>query len=217
MIVQACRSVDSAVVYKSILVPLDGSPLADRALSVATSIAEKTECKLHLVHVFHGFVVDELPFYGLSGEAARAGAENFVLATALRTQRTLKGTVDGALVDGPTAQAIVARAVKVSADLIVMGSHGRTGASRFWLGSVADAVIRSAPVPVLMVRNEAVADATPVKFERLLLPLDGSELAEVALPHAMAFAQMNDAHIHVLRVEEHAEDLRMSGVGTCCV
>ena len=196
--------------YRSILVPLDGSSHAEQALSVATAIAKATRCDLHLVHVFREFVVDELPFYGFSGEAARVAAENFILAKALRLQRVLESRVDGALLDGSTAPAIAERAAKVGADLIVMGSHGRTGASRLWLGSVADAVIRSAPIPVLMVRNPAAGTAVPSSFERVLVPLDGSELAELALPHAMAFAKMSNAHVHLLRIEERAEDLRVS-------
>jgi nucleotide-binding universal stress UspA family protein len=201
----------TSVVYKSILVPLDGSPLAERALAVAAAIAKQTRCDLHLVHVYHDFVVDELPLYGFSGEAARAGAENFILSNALRLQRVLESSVDGALLDGSTAQAIGDRAANVGADLIVMGSHGRTGASRFWLGSVADAVMRTTPVPVLMVRNHLGTGATaPAAFERILVPLDGSELAELALPHAMALAQMSGAHLRFLRVEQHAENSRWS-------
>jgi nucleotide-binding universal stress UspA family protein len=197
--------------YRSLLVPLDGSQHAEHALSVATAIARQTRCALHLVHVFREFVIDELPFYGSSGEAVRAGAENFILSAALRLQRVLETKVDGALLDGSTAHAIVERAARVGADLIVMGSHGRTGASRFWLGSVADAVMRSATVPVLMVRNHGeTRTASPGVFEQILVPLDGSELAESALPHAMSFAQMNGAHVHVLRVEERVEDVRLS-------
>jgi nucleotide-binding universal stress UspA family protein len=198
-------------VYRSILVPLDGSPLANRALDAATAIAQKTRCQLHLVHVFRDFVVDELPLYGFSGEAARAAAENFILGTALRLQRTLDIKVDGALLEGSTAPAIAERAVRMGVDLIVMGSHGRTGASRFWLGSVADAVLRSASVPVLMVRSHAATpSATHGLFERVLVPLDGSPLAESALRHAVTLAQMNGAHVHLLRIEEPAEDLRLS-------
>ena len=203
--------VHPVTVYKSILVPLDGSPHAEHALGIATAIAKQTRCDLHLVHVFRDFVVDELPFYGSSGEAVRAGAENFILSAALRVQRALETRVDGALLDGSTAPAIAERAAKVGADLIVMGSHGRTGASRFWLGSVADAVMRSATVPVLMVRTDGETQRTPPRmFERILVPLDGSELAESALPHAMSIAQMNAARVHFLRVEELVEDLRRS-------
>ena len=90
-----------------------------------------------------------------------------------------------------------------------MSSHGRTGASRFWLGSVSDAVIRSAPVPVLMVRGGEAANPSAL-FERILVPLDGSALAEGVLPHAIALAKLSAARVHLLQVEERAEDLRLS-------
>ena len=61
-----------------------------------------------------------------------------------------------------------------------------------------------------MARTQATGSRAPTGFERILVPLDGSELAETALPHATAFARMYAAHVHFLRVEEQAEDLRMS-------
>jgi nucleotide-binding universal stress UspA family protein len=121
-------------------------------------------------------------------------------------------TISATVLDGPTVSTIVAHAAATGADLIVMSSHGRTGASRFWLGSVADAVIRSAAMPVLLSRSRADADTSgkaPL-FSRVLVPLDGSQAAEEAIPHAIALATLGPAHVHLLRVEEVAEDLRTS-------
>ena len=196
--------------YRSILVPLDGSPFAERAVAVASALATRFGSELHVVHAHQERVVDELPVYGLSGEAARGAAEQYVLAAAERLRATQPGHVSGTLLDGSPAHAIVEYAARAQIDLVVMSSHGRTGASRFWLGSVADAVIRTAPVPVLVVRVADASSAAPGVYERILLPLDGSSLAEAAIPHAVALARVGPGHVHLLRVEERAEDLRMS-------
>jgi nucleotide-binding universal stress UspA family protein len=203
---------DCMPVYRSILVPLDGSALAEGALAVAGTLAERLGAELRLVHVHRPAVVDELATYGLTADAARSTAEHYILGVADRVRVAHRATVSAALVDGSAAESIVAHAKEVGSDLIVMASHGRTGASRFWLGSVADAVMRSADLPVLMVRgrSSAAPDATKAPFARLLVPLDGSAFAEQALPHAIALAKLGGADVHLLRVEEPAESLRTS-------
>ena len=195
-------------VYRSILIPLDGSVLAERALAVAASLAARMQSDLHIVHVQRERIVDEIPTYGLSGEAAHAAAEQYVHATADRLRANQGGNVSGTVLEGSASSAVVGHAESVGADLIVMSSHGRTGASRFWLGSVADAVMRAAKVPGLMVRADGARQ--PSLFERILVPLDGSELAEAVLPHAIAIAKLEKARVHLLQVEERAEDLRLS-------
>ena len=197
-------------VYRSILIPLDGSVLAERALAVAASLAARMQSDLHIVHVQRERIVDEIPTYGLSGEAAHAAAEQYVHATADRLRANQGGNVSGTVLEGSASSAVVGHAESVGADLIVMSSHGRTGASRFWLGSVADAVMRAAKVPVLMVRGGGDGARQPSLFERILVPLDGSELAEAVLPHAIAIAKLEKARVHLLQVEERAEDLRLS-------
>jgi nucleotide-binding universal stress UspA family protein len=196
-------------VYRSILVPLDGSALAERALAVAATLAARLQSDLHLVHVHRERVVDEMATYGLSGAAAREAAEAYIRGSVDRVRGDQGGKVSGSVLDGSAAGAIVAHAQAIGSDLIVMASHGRTGASRFWLGSVADAVMRSATVPVLLLRGGDGPTAGPL-FEHILVPLDGSELAEAVLPHAVALAKLGEARLHLLQVEERAEDLRLS-------
>lgn len=198
--------------YRSILIPLDGSALAERALDVAVGLAERLGAELRLVHVHRPVVVDELARYGVRGAAAVATAEHYLAASVDRLRHTSGLSVSGSVIEGAPAPSIVAHAQATASDLIVMASHGRTGASRFWLGSVADAVLRSANIPVLMVRDRPeTPDSGPGPlFERVLLPLDGSALAEEVLPHAMAIARLGPAHAHLLRVEEPAEDVQRS-------
>jgi nucleotide-binding universal stress UspA family protein len=200
------------MLYRSILVPLDGSKLAEQAVTVAANMAKRLGATLHLVHVYAPAVVDEFVQYGVSGEAARTAAEQYLLEAADRLRAVHGATISATVLDGPTASTIVTHAAATGADLIVMSSHGRTGASRFWLGSVADAVIRSAVMPVLLSRSHADADTSgeaPL-FSRMLVPLDGSQAAEEAIPHAIALAMLGPAHVHLLSVEEVAEDLRTS-------
>ena len=191
--------------YTSILVPVDGSASAEYALAVAVALAGRLESALHIVHVFGERVTDALPVYGVTGSAARAAAEHYVQSAADRFRTPLGGRVTGTVTEGSPAPTIVAHAMQVGADLIVMASHGRTGASRFWLGSVTDAVIRSAPMPILMVRGVGGH-----AFNRILVPLDGSATSEAVIPHAITLARADAASIHLLQVEEAAEDLRAS-------
>jgi len=199
------RESDCAAMYTSILVPVDGSASAEYALSVAVALAGRLGSALHIVHVFGERVTDALPVYGVTGSAARAAAEHYMQSMADRLGPALAGRLTSSVVEGSPAQAIVAHATQAGADLIVMASHGRTGASRFWLGSVTDAVLRAAPLPILMVRGIGGP-----AFERVLVPLDGSATSEAIIPHVIALARADNASIHLLQVEESAEDLRAS-------
>lgn len=198
--------------YRSILVPLDGSALAEQALTVAATLAERMRADLHLVHVHAPPVVDEFAPYGIAVQAARETAEHYVLHTADRLRAAHGGTVSATILDGRAATSIATHAAATGADLIVMSSHGRTGASRFWLGSVSDAVMRSSTSPVLVIRGHGATMPTGAEplFSRVLVPLDGSSAAEQAIPHALALGALGAAHVHLLRVEEVAEDLRTS-------
>jgi len=104
---------------------------------------------------------------------------------------------------GAPAETIVRRAREIGADLIVMTSHGRTGFSRTWLGSVADAVMRKSAIPVLMLRPEHETPnrrATRSGIQRLLVPLDGSGLAKSIVPAAADLARASHAAITLLRI-----------------
>lgn len=143
--------------YKRILVPIDGSAASLRGLEEAIEFAKHNEATLHLAHVVDEFVfaAREAPeqwrefsdALRASGEKVLADAEAVVQQHDIPfTGELLKATGGGA------AGAIVAQAKKLPADLIVMGTHGRRGLRRLTLGSDAEMVLRSSPVPVLMVR-----------------------------------------------------------------
>ena len=145
--------------YKTILVPVDGSAASKRGLSEACRLAKTLDATLSPVHVVNEFVMD----------AAYAPAMNHqALIDALRENgaRTLKEAESAAAaqglkpethlietIGGRAADAIIERAKQTSADLIVMGTHGRRGMRRLVMGSDAELVLRTSPVPVLMVRE----------------------------------------------------------------
>jgi nucleotide-binding universal stress UspA family protein len=175
---------------KSILVPLDGTPLAEAALPYAKALATRTGAKLTLVRAAH--------YAGLLGDVAvdqyRAveRAEEY-LAT-LVEQLTSQGYAAqaGVTFGGSAADWIVEETDIRHADLVIMATHDRVGPDRLLHGSVAEAVVHKSAIPVMLVRS---GEATPLA-ERLVstqpavvVPLDGSELAEAALPYAAEIAR----------------------------
>jgi nucleotide-binding universal stress UspA family protein len=107
------------------------------------------------------------------------------------------------LEEGTVAPALCAFAGAVGADLIVLTTHGRGPLSRFWLGSVADELIRSSPIPLLVHRPAGGATPdlnAPILFRRILVPLDGSEFAETALAPAAELAVTFGAELFLFRV-----------------
>jgi nucleotide-binding universal stress UspA family protein len=116
------------------------------------------------------------------------------------------------MLDGSITEAIQDRAVACGADLVVLTTHGRGAFSRFWLGSVADTLVRHAPLPILLVRPQETApdlSQEPVLSE-ILIPLDGSALSEQILPRAIALGSLGHATYTLLQVVEPA----LGGFGT---
>ena len=145
--------------YQRILVPVDGSPTSNRGLAEAIALARLTGARLRLVHV-----VDELSFAigagalaGYSGDYITllrdGGAE---ILDAAKAQVEAAGLpVDTLLRDsfaGRVCDHVVEAAKAWDAQLIVIGTHGRRGAGRVFMGSDAEQILRQAPVPVLLVR-----------------------------------------------------------------
>lgn len=188
--------------FKKLLVPLDRSPLAEQAIGQAAAIARKSNAGMDVVLVhqpvpYAGF--SDIPWYGDQWKEELMYVES--IATELEKGSGVFTTF--AVPKGDVVDEICNRAVEVDADLVVMTSHGRTGLSRVWLGSVADGVIRHSKVPVLVLRPLATKKSVQAAhglFRHMVITLDGSTLAEEILSPALALARCADARVTLLRV-----------------
>ncbi len=144
--------------YRRILVAVDGSPAATKGLREAIRLAGEEGAQLFILHVvdeFYAFAnldgmapgVDLVPVFRQGGERVLEKAAALAGKARLKVTTLMRETVGG-----PAADAIVREAKKQRADLIVLGTHGRRGVRRLVLGSDAEQVVRTAGVPVLLVR-----------------------------------------------------------------
>ncbi len=194
--------------FGSVLVPLDGSPLAEQALSAAISLGRRAGSTLHLAMVH-----EPIPTWAHSASIAAIIAESESRTRAaeveyldrLSAELISKWSVNTttALLEGPIVEALERHGATVTAELVVMTTHGRGGLARQWLGSVADQLVRRLSTPVLLMRptEDTRRPVTDSVFRRILIPLDGSKRAEAALEAALAIGGLSDAEYVLLRVE----------------
>lgn len=176
-----------------ILVPLDGSELAEEALPLATELALRWREPLHLVLVHQSpspFLAPEAGPAGLLGldEEVRRNLKAYLERTAARVASSSGATVVPVLLDGPVVPVISHYATTRVARLVVMTTHGRGGVSRMFLGSVADRLIRHLRCPAILATSGAALPHPRGAGERrrALIPLDGSRLAESIIDKVLA-------------------------------
>jgi nucleotide-binding universal stress UspA family protein len=174
---------------RHILVPVDGSKLAERALVLALPLADQHGAAVTLLTVHEPI----FPITVGGGAPVREPAldskwrddhQAYLTKLAKRVTRRTQAPVETVFRDGPVVPTILDERERRGADLIVMSTHGRGGLKRLWLGSIADQVARRAKVPVLLTRGgRAPGSRLPQDplFRRVLVPLDGSPRAESAL------------------------------------
>jgi nucleotide-binding universal stress UspA family protein len=136
-----------------ILVPLDGSMLAEAALSTAVDLAEEDGATISLLRGAEAFSRPGADPVEAQIMAVRE-AEEYLAAVVRRLADKGIGRVETHVWYGPAAAAIVEAAAVQKADLIVMSTHGRSGLGRLVLGSVTESVLRGTPVPILVIRAE---------------------------------------------------------------
>lgn len=201
--------------FKRILVPLDGSVRAEQALPLAARLARVTQGSVILTQVVQ--LPSEYAMYAAPAtpppallQADRSEAVAYLQHVAHHD--ALAGlNVETEVVTGLTAQEILGQIAERHADAVVMSSHGRTGLARWVLGSVAEHVSRAAPVPVLIVRDNDIpfqVSAQRTRQPRVLVPLDGSPLAERALEPAVSLAMAFGTDLHLLLVVMPMEAMR---------
>jgi len=145
--------------YKKILVPVDGSQTSQAGLKEAISLAKTQGAKLRILHVIDVAPILNIPEGGvdfglLEDEVKRAGKEIIDAAVSAATKQGVRAEIAMPESLGePAAEIIIDEALRWKADLIVIGTHGRSGLKRILLGSVAELVVRSAQAPVLLVHG----------------------------------------------------------------
>ncbi|MEI7771319.1 MAG: universal stress protein [Chloroflexales bacterium] len=194
---------------KTILVPLDGSPFGEHALPAAIAVARKGAARLALAHV-HQIITPTLspaavPFFDPNVDTGIRDQEAAYLEDiASRIASVWDGPISQAVLNSPIAEALCMHAQDIDAKLIVLSSHGRGGIARSWMGSVTDRVIRQSKLPTLVVRPTAAPPSLKggPAFAHILIPLDGSPLAEQAIALADQIIGPAPAHYDLVRVVE---------------
>jgi nucleotide-binding universal stress UspA family protein len=179
----------------TILVPLDGSALAEQALPVAERVARAAQARVILTRVVPAYSGTETSVDASVALAARKNLDE--IASRLRRAQI---TVEVALREGDAATQIVGTVEARCADLIIMSTHGRSGVGRWLYGSVADAVIRLAQVPVMLIPSEVSVQWPTARRPRVLVPLDESRLSEAVLGPAVELATGLDAEVVLVEV-----------------
>ncbi|MBI4308289.1 MAG: universal stress protein [Chloroflexi bacterium] len=185
--------------FERVLVPLDGSTLAEQTLPYVEELTAALGSSVALLGVWERG----------SGQGLRV-FQGYLERMAARMERSLKlrlapqAQVTALVEKGSPAEEILRFAEEQDIDLIAMATHGRSGVSRWVLGSVAEKVVRSSYVPVLLVPPFTEASALPPGdlLQQVLVPLDGSTLGEAALPLVETLATKLDMKVVLLEVIE---------------
>ena len=189
--------------YTKILVPLDGSAVAEQVLPYVRTLAAGLKIPVELMGVVD---VAELDSH-ISAEKGRY-LDNLIEDSVRCSGEYLKGvaqtfpraSVSFAVEEGRAAEVIIAKAVADKETLITMATHGRSGINRWLLGSVAEKVLRGSANPLLLVRAKAEAKAAgEATLKSIVVPLDGSEVAESVLPTVLEMAKRLNMEIVLFR------------------
>ena len=185
---------------RRIIVPLDGSAFAETAIPAAAGLARGLRGHLELVMVHSPALSGPSPTAALTQDARiRAYEEAYVIQKARSSADAADGPVASSVLDGPVAATLIDHIRARKADLVVMTTHGRAGLSRFFLGSVADRLVREVHCPILLLPPESPQVPEPGAAARILIPLDGSALAASVLGRAVSVLPP-DATLELVRV-----------------
>ena len=178
--------------YDRILVPVDGSAPAERAVGYGRLLAEAYDAELELLHVLVGS-------HDAAEHGGRTGSEHGGAVLAAAAERIGDGVaVETRLTEGVPHDVITERVAASNVDLVVMGRRGRAELGEGLLGSVTDRVVVGSAVPVLVVPGSSASASDGISS--VLLPTDGSENAEAATGHAADLARRFEARLHVATV-----------------
>ena len=190
-----------------VLCPVDFSEFSRLALDHAGALAQWHGARLTVLHVVPNRPVMDLPSPSMTDEDRRQVTED---VRRFVSHLPPEVSVDIRVSEAPTVdRELIRQAQALPADLLVIGSHGRSGFERLLLGSVTEKVIRNAPCPTMVVpRRLAPASDEPVRFRRILCPVDFSDGSARALHYALSLAEEGSAQITLLHVIEVPPELR---------
>jgi len=178
---------------QQILVPLDGSGEAESVLPYLRDLAPRFDSRVYILGV------------GIGSRTRRVNRllEDYINRTAL----SLRGDnvkADPVVLYGIAPDKILDFVVQKEIDLIIMATHGRSGVTRWWMGSVAEKVISETPAPVLLVRSrrhkKTKAAGKLHLLDKILAPLDGSDIGQAALPYIETLAIEARASVSLLQI-----------------
>jgi nucleotide-binding universal stress UspA family protein len=186
-----------AVVIHHILVPLDGSELAECVLPHLKAIAPVTGARVTLIHVLerslsrngNAALIDPLGWHMQKQES-----QSYLDRIAERLQK-LDLQVDQAILEGNPAETLIEFARNNAVDLFLLSTHGRTGLSEWNVSSVVQKILLRSYKSILLIRAYASLQTDEVQYKRLFLAIDGSARAEYILPFAMNLAQSHQSNV----------------------
>jgi nucleotide-binding universal stress UspA family protein len=203
------------------LCPVDFSEPSLRALQHAATLASWYESSLTALYVDTMMPIDnaaDVGSFGVAPTAVLQVSQSTRVVDALHAfvARALNGRGADVEVEDAreVADAVVRRAATLPADLIVIGTHGLTGLKRWFAGSVAERVLRTAPCPVMVVPRHDVVPTSTVAFTHIVAAIDFSESSLAGLRWALSLAEEADAHLWLLHTIEVPPELQVSAVVT---
>jgi nucleotide-binding universal stress UspA family protein len=200
--------------FKRILVPLDGSNLAEQVLPFACHLAERLQATLILFHVVEKDSPDSIHGQRHLREVTEAREYLDQVAGQFSSAKVSILQDVHEVQEVGVAQTIRDHAEELHTDLIVLCAHGRGGLRDILFGSIAQQVIRQGTIPVLCLRPNMVKDLATNPISQILLPLDGLKTHEVAIPVAVSLAAKFEARLRLLTVVPTTDTLSMKGAIT---
>jgi nucleotide-binding universal stress UspA family protein len=197
--------------FDPILVPLDGSLLAECALPHAIAIARAFDAKVVLLRVMDKNQAGEKAqlFDLVNWQINKTGAKQYLEKTGTRLQKAgLR--IEPTVLEGLVAESITEFSQRQGMKLIIVSSHGRSGLSQWGISSVTQKIIFSAPTSVLIIRAHQPASSELIeqKYKQIMVPLDGSRRAENVLPMVTLLAHSYQSRIHIVHVVKTPEMAR---------